>query len=84
METPTDIKSLAAFILRFIEILIPALFAVVFVYVIWKIINAWVIHGGDETKRAEGRRLVVIAVLVFVVMISTWGIVALIKNSLFG
>jgi ABC-type branched-subunit amino acid transport system permease subunit len=81
--TPTTFKGLVNFIISFINVLIPALFGVLFLYILWKIIDAWVLHADDESKREEGRRLVITAVLVFVLMISTWGIVAMIKNSLF-
>jgi hypothetical protein len=30
-----------------------------------RIIDAWIIHADDEGKRAEGRRLLLTAVLVF-------------------
>lgn len=81
--TPTTFQGLVSFIVGFINILIPALFGVLFLYIVWKIIDAWVLHAGDQTKREEGKRLVVTAVLVLVLMISTWGIVAMIKNSIF-
>jgi succinate dehydrogenase hydrophobic anchor subunit len=81
--TPTTFKGLVEFIVNFINILIPALFGVLFLYIIWKIIDAWILHADDDSKREEGRRLVITAVLVFVLMVSTWGIVAMIKQSLF-
>ena len=81
--TPTTFQELVSFIVGFINILIPALFGVLFLYIVWKIIDAWVLHAGDQSKREEGKRLVVTAVLVLVLMISTWGIVAMIKNSIF-
>lgn len=81
--TPTTFKGLVDFIIGFINILIPALFGVLFLYIVWKIIDAWILHADDDSKREEGRRLVITAVLVFVLMISTWGIVAMIKQSLF-
>ena len=81
--TPTTFKGLVNFIIGFINILIPALFGVLFLYIVWKIIDAWILHADDDSKREEGRRLVITAVLVFVLMISTWGIVAMIKQSLF-
>jgi uncharacterized membrane protein len=83
METPTDFRGIVNFFLDFIGVLIPALFAILFIYIMWKIIDAWIIHADDETKRKEGKSLVVVAVLVFVLMISTWGIVGLIQRSLF-
>lgn len=82
-NTPTSFKGLVEFIVGFINILIPALFGVLFLYIVWKIIDAWIIHADDDSKREEGRRLVITAVLVFVLMISTWGIVAMIKQTLF-
>lgn len=84
MQTPTTFKGLVELIINFINVLIPALFAVLFVFIMWKIIDSWVLNAGDERKREEGRRLVVVAVLVFVLMISAWGVVALIKQSIFG
>jgi hypothetical protein len=84
METPTTFKGLVGAIIDIINVLVPALFAVLFVYIVWKIIDAWVLNAGDEQKRSEGKQLVLIAVIVFVLMVSTWGIIALIKNSIFG
>ncbi|MEN9920701.1 MAG: hypothetical protein RL538_594 [Candidatus Parcubacteria bacterium] len=83
-STPTSFKDLVEFIISFINILIPALFGFLFLYVMWKVIDAWIINADNETKREEGKRLILIAVLVFVLMISAWGVVALIKQSVFG
>ncbi len=82
--TPTSFKGLVEFIIDFINILIPTLFAVLFVYIVWKIVDAWVLNAGNDEKIEEGKRLITVAVLVFVLMISAWGIVALIKQSFFG
>ncbi len=84
MQTPTTFKGLVGFIIDFINILIPTLFGLLFVYIVWKIIDAWVLHAGNEEKREEGKRLVLAAVLLLVLMVTAWGIVALIKQSLFG
>lgn len=82
--TPTSYSELVTFIIGFINILIPALFAVVFLYFIWKVIDSWVINGGDQAKVEEGKQYATAAVIAFVVMISAWGIVAMIKSSIFG
>jgi len=84
MTTPTTFKDLVGFIIDFINILIPTLFGIIFVYIIWKIIDAWIIHAGNQEKREEGKRLALAAVLIMVLMVTAWGIVALIKQSLFG
>lgn len=82
-KTPTSYGDLVNEIIGIINLIIPALFAVVFIYFIWKVIDAWVINAGDETKRAEGKQYAMIAVVVFILMVSAWGIVAMIKASLF-
>jgi len=84
MQTPTTFEELVKIIIDVISYIIPAIFGLLFVYLVWKIIDAWVINAGDDTKREEGRRLMVIAVVVFVIMLSTWGIVRLIATSFFG
>ncbi|MEY3783982.1 MAG: hypothetical protein RLZZ230_304 [Candidatus Parcubacteria bacterium] len=84
MPTPTTYAGLIAGIIDIINIIIPALFGFVFVFFIWKIIDAWVINGGDETKQTEGKQYAVAAVIVFVLMVSAWGIVKMLKSSFFG
>jgi hypothetical protein len=53
-------------------------------FIVWKIIDAWILNVGDEKKRSEGKNLVVIGVIVFVIMVSIWGVVQLIRSSLFS
>lgn len=84
MQTPTTYSGLVGLIVDLINIIIPTLFAALFVYFVWKMIDSWVINAGDQEKREEGRRYAISAVVAFVVMISVWGIVAMIKQSLFG
>lgn len=84
MNTPTDFRSLVELIIGLINIIIPAIFAVVFVYFVWKILDVWVLRAGEETAREEGKRYVIAAVVAFVVMVSAWGIVAMLRNSIFG
>ncbi len=81
---PTTYSGLVDHIISIIEIIIPALFGVVFVYFVWKVIDSWVINAGEDKSREEGKQYLVAAVIAFVVMISAWGIVAMIKSSVFG
>jgi hypothetical protein len=83
-KTPTSFKGLVEFVVDFINILIPTLFGILFLYIVWKIIDAWILHADSDQKREEGKRLILVAILVFVLMLTTWGIVALIKQSVFG
>lgn len=83
-DTPTTYAELVQLVISIVNIIIPALFGIVFVYFIWKLIDAWVLHAGDANKRAEGKQYAIAAVIAFVVMISAWGIVVLVNQSLFG
>lgn len=82
--TPTTFGGLVNNILEVINIVIPAIFGVVFLIIVWKIVNSWIINGADPTKRQEGRQLVPIAIIVFVLMMITWGVIALLRNTFFG
>lgn len=82
--TPTTYAGAVDFVISFINILIPAGFALVFAYMVWKVVDCWVIHAGDPAKVAEGRVFAVTAVLVLVVALSFWGIVALVRTSFLG
>lgn len=84
MPTPTSYAGLVDGIIRLINIIIPGIFAVLFIYLIWKVVDAWVINAGDEKKREEGRKYITAAIIVFVIMVSAWGIVAMIRQSIFG
>jgi hypothetical protein len=89
MQNPTgenidSYSGLVGLFIDFINILIPAIFAIIFVYLVWKILDSWVLHAGDPAKVAEGRVFAVTAVLVLVVMLSFWGIIALVRTSFLG
>lgn len=83
-SAPSTYSELIDIIIGLINIAIPLLFGVLFVYFIWKMIDAWVLHPGDQAKRDAGKQYLVAALLVFVIMVSAWGIVNLIRQSLFG
>jgi heme/copper-type cytochrome/quinol oxidase subunit 2 len=84
MNTPTTYKELVDGILGLIGIAVPLIFGLVFVFLVWKIIDSWVINAGDEGKREEGRQYAIVATVVMVVMVATWGVVALLRKSVFG
>ncbi len=80
-NTPTTFSGLVDFFIGFVNILITALFALAFLVLIWKIIDSWIIHADDENKRAEGKSLALTAVIVFVVMVSVWGILRILAGG---
>jgi hypothetical protein len=84
MTTPTTFSGLVDEILGLINIIIPVIFAFIFVFLVWKIFDAWVINAADESKREEGKQYAIVSVVVIVLMTMVWGIVTLLRNGLFG
>lgn len=66
------------------EVLIPILLTVTLAVIIWKVVAMLLLHPGDEQMRSDGKRVIVISVIVMTVILSIWGIVALIRTSIFG
>lgn len=84
MTTPTTFAELVDFIVDIISLIVPAIFTFIFLYFIWKIIDSWILNAGDEAKLQEGKNYTVAAVVVFVLMVSLWGIVAMLRGSFFS
>ena len=84
----TTDQDFAGLVDRLIEIinsaLIPLLLACLLVFIIYKVIDVFLIHADDEQKRAAGRQLLLISVIVMSVIVAIWGIVAFLRMSVFG
>lgn len=84
VSTPTTFSGLVDHLLSLITLFVPALFTIIFLFLVWKIFDAWVINAADEKKREEGKQIAQTAVVVFVIMLIIWGVVAMIRRSIFG
>ncbi len=84
MPTPTTFKGLVSGLAGILDKVIIVIIGVVFVYMVWKIFDAWIINAGDEKKREAGKQTAFVAVVVMVIMLTAWGIVTMLKNSFFG
>ncbi len=82
--TPTDLKSLLANFTGIINILIPLLFALTFLTVMWGIIKAWIMGDATSEDVEKGKRIAFIGIIVLAVMSAIWGILTLLKEGLFG
>jgi hypothetical protein len=70
----------------FIEIIslaIPLIFTLTLIIIVWKVIDAWIINGGDESKVEEGKNTILVGVFALVVMSGIWGILSILQSSLF-
>jgi hypothetical protein len=84
MTTPTTFKGLVGELIGLINIIIPGIFALIFLVLVWKIFDAWVINGADESKREEGKKYAVAATFVLVLLLISWGLVSMIRAAFFG
>jgi Kef-type K+ transport system membrane component KefB len=80
-NTPSDFAGLVNFFLQFVNLAITVIFALAFLVLLWKVIDAWVIHADDPSKREEGTTMAITAVFVMVIMVSIWGILALLTGN---
>lgn len=83
-QQPRDFRGLVGIFLDIIGVLIPLIFALTFVVLIWGIVKAWIINAGDEAEIQKGKRLVGIGIVVLVIMSGIWGILELLQRSIFG
>lgn len=63
---------------------IPLLFALAVLVITWKVVSLWILNPGEADKIAAGKQVVVVGVIVLVIMSGVWGILALLRDGLFG
>ena len=80
MENFSDVVD---FFIHLIELTIPLLFGVTLLIITWKVVDTWIIHGGDSQYVEEGKNYVITGVIALVVMSGIWGILNILQNSLF-
>lgn len=81
---PTDFKGFVALITNFIGVLVILVFTLTFIAFIWGLIKGWIINVGDAEGIQSGKNVVVVGVIALTIMVSIWGILAMLKLSLFG
>lgn len=80
---PNNFAELVDVFLGIISLIIPLLFSLALLVIVWKIIDSWVLNADKPNKVDEGKQYAVWGVLVLVLMSSIWGIVSLLRASLF-
>lgn len=64
------------------DVLIPLIFALAVVVFFYGVFKYMILGGGDEGSRDEGKKLMLWAIVGFVVMVSLYGIIGLVSSSL--
>ena len=67
-----------------LSLVIPLIFALTLLFIIWRIVDSWIINAGDVKKVEEGRKYAGWGILVLVVMVGIWAIVRILRTTLFG
>ncbi len=63
-------------------VVIPVIFALAFAAFVWGAVDYLFIHGGDETKREEGRKFMFWGIIGLIVLFSVWGFVNIMLSTL--
>lgn len=84
MSQPGNFAELVDFFLGIIGLVIPLIFAITLLVIVWKLVDTWILNADNENKIEEGRQYALWGVLVLVVMSTIWAILRLLRNSIFG
>ncbi len=83
-EKPTDFKSLVGIFTGIINILIPFIITLTFLTIVWGVVKTWIIGGGDTEQIEKGKKIIAVGIIALVIMVSIWGILSLLRISIFG
>ena len=83
-DTPRSFAELVDLFIGLLSLIIPLIFTLALLFIIWKIVDSWILNSDNTTKVDEGKQYALWGVLVLVVMSAIWGILALLRSSIFG
>lgn len=63
------------------EILVPVLMAIAFIVFLWGVYKYFILGAENESDKAEGRKFAMWGIIGFVVILSVWGLVAIVRNT---
>ena len=81
IPSDTNFAWLVAQFIDIISVLVAVIFATVFVVLLWKIMQGFITNGADAYNMKEVKVNILAAIIMLIVMVSVWGIVALITSS---
>ena len=81
-RTPSNFSDLVTLLLNIISVTIPLLAGLSILVFFWGLARFVLSAGGDERAHTEGKRFMLWGIIAMFVMMSVWGIVAVITNTL--
>jgi len=68
-------------IINFINgILVPVLMAIAFIVFLWGVFKYFIYGADNETERATGKQFVLWGIIGFVIILSVWGLVTIVRD----
>lgn len=80
----SDFNGLVNYIIEILNLLVPLIFGLIVLVIVWRLVDAWIINAGDESKVKAGKQTAITGVIVLVILSAVWGILNLLRSSLFG
>ncbi len=78
----TDVSDLFNIVIDIFDVIIPILITLALIYFLWGVAR-YVMAQGDESAQSEARAMMIHGVIALFVIISVWGLVAVL-NATFG
>lgn len=82
---PTSATSLKSLILMAIDLInsyiIPLLFAIAILAFVWGVVQFFFLNTADSKKRETGREFMMWSIIALAIMVSIWGLVAILTNT---
>jgi len=77
----TDITTLILKVSDWIQLLTPIVVALALLYFFYGLAT-YILKSGDEEKKAEGKNIMIYGIIALFVMVSVWGLVSILVNTL--
>ena len=79
-QTPGTFGEMVNFFLGIFNLIIPVIFALTFLVIIWGITKGWIIDAGSEAGADRGKQIAFAGIVGLIVMTGMWGIIALAQS----
>ena len=79
--TNTIFDYLGCAVLAINNIIIPLIFALAFIFYIYRVYSLFIVNGADPASQKKGREFAIWGIVGFFVMLSIWGLVNLLINT---